>query len=260
MHPMSLGDIIDGAFRLVRANAGALAPFLMLFALPFYALIAYGQSQSPSMSQLFNDLQNPQPQPVHDSGYLYLGFLVLLVAAPVAMGAVCRTVAASYRGEQYRFSDVVKLTPRSVLAIIVASFLGHLLEGVGLLACGVGYLALMPLMFLTTPAIVLEHLGPLAGLRRSFHLVSRQFWRCTGIILLSCLVIVVVADLVGALPNLLLAAFASTQLRAVVGAVVSTVAGAFEWALLATLATLLYFDQRIRQEGLDLEVMAARAA
>jgi hypothetical protein len=45
----------------------------------------------------------------------------------------------------------------------------------------------------------------------------------------------------------------------VVAAIVGTVGAALQWALYANLAALLYLDQRIRQEGLDLEVMAARA-
>ena len=119
-------------------------------------------------------------------------------------------------------------------------------------------LVVMALFVLTAPAIVLEGLGPVAGMRRSWRLVKRRFWPVLGTALLGGLMASLAVSLVGLLPDSL-AALASPHVRAVLDAVVGTFTEAFEWALVTMLATLLYFDQRIRQEGLDLEVMAARA-
>ena len=260
---MSLGDIIDGLFRLVRANAGTILPLLMLLDLPFQAVIAYADRNGPTVGQVFSDLGSSlQGQTSTFSGVnLALEYGAIAggwLVAPVAAGFVCRTVMASYRGEQLRAGQAARMPPRQVLALILASVLGHLFELLGLVFCILPGLAILALLFLTTPVIVAEGLGPVAGLRRSWRLVSRHFWRVLGIVLLSALLIIVATDILSLVPNAL-AERASPHVHAVVQAVVGTVTTSLQWSLYATLATLVYFDQRIRSEGLDLEVMAARA-
>jgi hypothetical protein len=144
------------------------------------------------------------------------------------------------------------------VALVVASLLVHVLEGLAALLCLLPALVVMALFVLTAPAIVLEGLGPVAGMRRSWRLVKRRFWPVLGTAVLGGLMASLAVSLVGLLPDAL-AALASPHVRAVMDAIVGTFTEAFEWALVTMLATLLYFDQRIRQEGLDLEVTAARA-
>ena len=259
---MSLGDIIDGIFRLVRANAAVLLPLLMLADLPFQALIAYAERNGPTLGQMFSNLGSLQGQSGLTSGTNYLltyaGILGSWLVAPVAAGVVCRAVFASYRGEQIRAGQLARMSPRLVLVLLLASVLGHLCELVGLVLCILPGVAVLALLFLTAPVIVAEGLGPVAGLRRSWRLVSHHFWRVLGIVLLGALLITISVDILSVVPNLL-ASLASPHVHAVAQAVIGTFTGALQWSLYATLASLLYFDQRIRQEGLDLEVMAARA-
>jgi hypothetical protein len=261
LHPMGVGDIIDGVFRLVRANAGALAPTLLLLALPFYALISYAGRNGASAFQIFSNLGSLQNQTSGTqgvSGWEWVGLAGIWLVQPVAAGAVCRAVAASYRGESLRAAQVAKMRAAQVLALVLASVVGHLFELVGLVLCVLPGLAVMAFLFLTAPAIVMEGLGPIAGLRRSLRLVSHHFWRVLGIMLLGCLLSYLVVLIMTLVPDLV-AGVLSPHLRAVVAAIVGTVGAALQWALYANLAALLYLDQRIRQEGLDLEVMAARA-
>lgn len=256
---MGLGDIVDGVFRLVRANAAALAPVLVLFALPFYAFISYEKAKGPTIGQLFANLGTVQETSSSATDWQLLAELGLFVAMGVAAGAVCRTVSASYKGEHLSVGQAIRLSPRQWLALLIASILGHLLEFVGLVLCVLPGLTFMAFFFLTAPAIVMEGLGPIEGLRRSLRLVSHQFWRVLGIMLLGCLLIYLVVVIIELVPDIVSAAVASAHAQAVIGAVVGTLGASLEWALFANLGALLYFDQRIRQEGLDLEVMAARA-
>jgi hypothetical protein len=257
---MGLGDIIDGVFRLVRANAGALAPYLIAVALPFYVLVAYASRNSASALQLLSNLGSFQSQSSGQGasvGWEWLGVAGACLAQPLAAGAVCRAVAASYRGQQLRAIEVARARPAQMLALLLASLIGHVFEAVSFVFCFLPGLAVMALFFLTTPAIVMEGLGPIAGLRRSWRLVSHRFWRVLGIMLLGCLLSYIAVLLMALIPDVI-AAFVSTHVRAVIVAVVGTVGAALQWALYASLAALLYLDQRVRQEGLDLEVMAAR--
>jgi hypothetical protein len=263
LHPMSLGDIIDGVFRLVRANVLVLAPTLMLVALPFQALIAYAGRNNQSLVQILSNLGSLQGQrstTIHagDLVLTYLGELGLFLVMPVVAGMVARTVAASYRGEQLSAGEAAALGGRAVVALLVASVLGHLLEVAGFCLCFLPCLVFMAFLFLTGPAIALEGLGPMAGLRRSWRLVRGRFWPVLGTMLLGILLGEVSVGIVSLVPDAL-AQLAPPHVRAVIDAVIGTAGSAFEWAIYANLASLIYLDQRIRQEGLDLEVMAAQA-
>jgi hypothetical protein len=259
---MSFGDIIDGVFRLLRANARALAPLLLAAALPFEVVSAYATRNSVGLSQVLSGLTDLQAHQVSlsraDLALAFAAELGTFLMTPVVAGAVCRTVAISYNGEQAGGRQVAKLRAGRLVALVVASLMVHALELLGAVLCVLPGLVVMAFFVLTAPAIVLEGLGPVAGMRRSWGLVKRRFWPVLGTALLGGLMASVAVDLVAVLPDAL-AALASPHGRAVIDAVVGTFATAFEWALVTMLATLLYFDQRIRQESLDLEVMAAQA-
>jgi hypothetical protein len=261
---MSVGDILDGAFPLLRANYKALATTLLLVAFPFEALEAYAVrnyavSSSPtsqpvtSVTQLLAQMNLTTADVLIAFGSL----LALLVLTPLVAGVVCRTVAASYRGDQLRAGEAARIGARRFFALLFATVMVHVLELVGTVFCLFPGLVLMAFFVLTAPAIVIEGLGPLQGMRRSWRLVRRRFWPVLGTALLAGLLTLVLTEIIGLVPSELVRAFAGPSVRAAVGTVVSSVTQAFGWAFITTLATLLYFDQRIRQEGLDLQVMAA---
>ena len=261
MYPMAVGDILDAIFRLLRANAKALAPVLLLIAFPFEAIAAYNSRNGPSLTQTFSNLGNPANEPTVSQSERVVSYLVVLAIAlmtPVVAGFVCRTVATSYLGEQLASGQVVRTSARAVLALIVSSFLVHICELLGGVLCILPGLAFMALFVATAPAIVIEGLGPVAGMRRSWRLVRQRFWPVLGTAVLGGLMVAIMAGIIAAVPEQIVAAIAGSHAGAVADAILGTCTQAFSWSVAATLATLIYFNQRIRFEGLDLQVMAAR--
>ena len=101
--------------------------------------------------------------------------------------------------------------------------------------------------------MVLEQLGPVNALRRSWRLASGSFWRLFGILLLT-VIIVFVAALVLEIPfdigrSLLGSATAAGIILAGIGGII---ADAITRPVLAGVTVLLYLDMRMRKEGLDL--------
>ncbi|PJE94005.1 hypothetical protein CUT44_27145 [Streptomyces carminius] len=125
---------------------------------------------------------------------------------------------------------------------------------------------------LSAPALMLERQGVIAALRRSAKLVRNSWWRIFGIQLLT-LVLVFIIGMIIELPASFLAPVLSgdgldsfltgttaemswTYLTVIgIGAVLSSTV---TLPLSAGVTALLYMDQRIRREALDLEL--ARAA
>ncbi len=106
--------------------------------------------------------------------------------------------------------------------------------------------------------IVLENLGPLKGLGRSWRVVKGSFWR----VLLVSLVLAVFMYIIQTIPATVIGTAAAL---AVPGSfVLTTVVNNIARTLIVTLAspiqfavlTLLYYDLRVRREGYDLELKA----
>ncbi|MFJ9641451.1 hypothetical protein [Streptomyces sp. NPDC101178] len=156
--------------------------------------------------------------------------------------------------------------------LLVGSGAGAVLALFGLVVACV----LAPWLYVTfslaTPALVLERQGIVAALRRSAKLVRGAWWRTFGILALSQLLALLLSLVVSTLLVILMAigdavgigdfpeagtASLSWPFLIITGigeVIVSTLAYPF----LAGVMALLYVDQRIRREALDLDL--ARAA
>ncbi|UBU14729.1 glycerophosphoryl diester phosphodiesterase membrane domain-containing protein [Nonomuraea gerenzanensis] len=115
------------------------------------------------------------------------------------------------------------------------------------------------------PAVVLEGRGPVEAMRRSWHLVSGDFWRVFGIMLLTSVLVGLVASLLTmpfTLAGTLFGMFgasslATTIVTAVLIAIGGTLGSMFTYPFEAGVAGLLYADRRMRSEAFDLVLQTA---
>jgi hypothetical protein len=106
------------------------------------------------------------------------------------------------------------------------------------------------------PALMVENLGPVQAVRRSWQLVQGYWWRTFALMLVLGILGAVIsagpAYLVTALVTLFTGTF-DPVLTTAVTAIVSVITEAFFIPLSLTCYTLYYFDLRVRKEGFDLE-------
>lgn len=156
--------------------------------------------------------------------------------------------------------------------VLIGSGAGVALAVLGGLAAAVALIWLMVSFSLASPALMLERQGIVPSLRRSAKLVKGTWWRIFGIQLLTMLLIFVVSMII-AVPFSLIAMAVDGE---GVSGLFSETSPDFGWPLLiitgigtvistsitlpisAGVSVLLYIDQRIRREALDIEL--ARAA
>lgn len=257
---MTMGDILDGAFRLYRANFKTILIVISVVAGPIQLLSALsrrGEFGGGSVFNVFSNQTTTQNNGVSvGSGVALLATgLLSLVALPYAGGAISRVVSASYMGGAELPGSALRATLRRAWPLLAASILVHILEALGLVLVILPGLMLMALYVCVAPAIVIEGLGPIQGMKRSWALNRPRMWRVMGIAILSGLVVTIVGSVFSA-P--LEAAAASVGFRwgwillflgGLLGSLVTL-------SLNAIIATLLYFDGRIRQEGFDLQILA----
>ena len=140
------------------------------------------------------------------------------------------------------------------------------LVGVPLLLLGLALLAYLQIRFfqLAAPALVLERIGVFASMRRASQLSRGQFWRLFGILLLTALIVGLVGQVIG-FPLGLLAVLGPLAFPGTTGALLlvfsmylsQIVVGAVTTPFTSAVVALQYVDQRIRKEGLDVQLIAA---
>jgi hypothetical protein len=318
LRPMSVGDILDAAFRLYRANFLPLLGISALLQVPVAIIQFVVQGLFVGVLVRLTELQtapvppsgNPFEQfPLAEMAVFYilllgvglLQYLVvqnLIAAAVISAGERARagapvTILEAYRLGAPRFGalllSALALMGIGVLAgvlffacfvgaaaaagAVLASQLDPVMIGlvVGVVMLGIAVLfAPLALFFYTrfalvAPAIVLERAGPIAGLRRSWSLTGRAFWKSLLIVILLGLLFygivsipsqtasTVVTLAAGGSPNSLALSTGVATLLAYLGII-----------LVQPLQLLghmfQYYDLRVRAEGYDLELRAGELA
>ena len=260
LHPMSVGDVLDGAFKLLKSNFRTILLVVASIVVPIQLASAFvlREQVSPGILNILRDPTVAQDQSAFDLGDAGASLLTLalsLITAPLIAGAVSRVCAASYLGQQIGPAEALKTTLRRLPALLAASLLVGLATFFGFLLCILPGIALIVLYRVVTPAMMIEEIGPIEGMRRSWRLVKPRFWPVLGVIALAWLIAAFIGNLLGGAPSAIGTIFGGSfaWLWLALGAVLSTVVSS---PITAIVNTLLYFDGRIRNEGFDLQVMA----
>lgn len=265
LHPMTLGDILDGAFKLLKANARTVLGITAAITVPLQVVSSYFLNDAFVGFGDFGSFSDPSVADAQieatagDVAAMVAGLVTMflsLLVVPFVTGAISRVVAASYLGDELPARPALRIALRKFPALLGAWILVHIVEGIGLLLCILPAFLFMALYQATAPAIVVEELGPIEGMRRSWRLMKPRLWPVLGIALVSGLMASVVGQVVGTVPALL-AFFAPDAWAWIPVAVSGTLTTLITTPFIAIVATLVYFDARIRHEGFDLEVIAA---
>ncbi|MEV4047493.1 glycerophosphoryl diester phosphodiesterase membrane domain-containing protein [Streptomyces sp. NPDC049744] len=163
------------------------------------------------------------------------------------------------------------MTPGLLVTATAGGEAGVALTALGFLAGGVVAIWLMVRFSLASPALMLEKQGIKKAMGRSVKLVRGSWWRVFGIQLLATVIANVVASIIVIPFAFLAAALGGDGVGGflegtgdlgwtflIVSGIGSVIGSMITFPITAGVTVLLYIDQRIRREALDLEL--ARAA
>ncbi|TAP45582.1 hypothetical protein [Arthrobacter sp. S39] len=301
LRPLMFGEIIDGSFQTIRRNARAMLGAALLaqsLAVVLTAVLTAGSVASAASLETW--IKSLNEQDMVSMGFTVLA-AVLLVAvltvflAAVLQGAMVVPVARSVLNRTTGFRQMwalarsragalIRLACLMVLGWLVgaALFVGLMVLVIAALG-GVGALILIPLGFggialsvwiyikiLVAPAaVVIEELGAVDGLRRSWQLTRGNWWRILGITLVVSIMVAFIAQVV-TIPVSLLPAYYTSVVSphggpdeaiaagvaiALATAVISALVGAVGYAFQTAVMALLYLDLRMRKDGLDIALL-----
>lgn len=276
LRAMGLGEILDAAFRLYRGN---FLTFVVIYALSYVpvsllsmGLTAAAYHAAPSVDlDSWEDL-NVEQQASYTEAYQrharfqtavsYIGlFLYLLVAHPLATGAVTRAVSACYLNEPISVGKAYRAIGSMLFRYLGSVLLSGIAIFLGFMACFVPGLILMTRYAFVCESVVLEGCFGSKARGRSADLVRGSGWRVFCYLIALGVLNIVVAIAVGGLPGMLIPEAALGPL----GSTLMTEAfqnfiTLFTAPYFSIVVILLYYDLRVRKEAFDLEILAKSMA
>lgn len=292
----AVGELLDSAFTLYRRNFRLLVAItavvqvpLALFSYLAYQLTGYSSAAlrisqlntgSPLTSQQIADLRSPLITLFAVSMAVLL--VQLLLVQPLATAAMTRAVGDVYVDAPTSLASVYAAVGRrlgavvGVAALLLAAGIGMVVAAmlvivIAVLAIGQAGVALLILVvpailfavvvvytrwLFAAPTVILEKLGPVQALRRSWRLVRGSTGRVFGITLLVGLITGILSAAVGALLSVVTQA-GDDNLRLILEQLAALLVAVLIQPISFIVVVLLYYDLRIRREAFDIEMLAA---
>lgn len=288
LRPLSLGELLDQAIRLYRRNFSKFIGIIAIVQIPLTLLsIVVNLLTFDDFYSLYTDPTRVSPSTdpfaLFTPGYflgigstMLVGLISFLLVQGVAAGALTRLVSDTYLGNPGSPLDAYRRIGKRWLPLV-----GTLVLFVGVLAIvflwllipcfgwltGPGMFVVLGGMILplVAPVVVLEHSSGAGAVRRAWELVRRRFWWVIGFMFILYLFAWVVISgptslfslaLNYVLPSTGLSDEIVSRLSTVLQSLVALLFGLLYQPLQLACITLLYFDLRVRQEGLDLMLQA----
>ena len=191
-----------------------------------------------------------------------LSYLLLFITFLVAFVACFKAVSDAWLGATPSIGAVAALraAPRPFAAGVLGIVAGIVVM-LGFIAClRPGHLARRSRGACALPALLFERIGPFKALGRSFSLIKGRWWASFLLVVVGYLLVVdhrrrsIQLGLVG-----IADAVASDNTivpRDRAGRSARPSAPPITYPYLAAVLTILYFDQRVRKEGFDLQLLA----
>ncbi|HEY1523342.1 MAG TPA: hypothetical protein VGF70_10060 [Solirubrobacteraceae bacterium] len=252
--PLSVSAILTDAFELYRRQARGAWAIVVLIALPAQVLVWIMIRVSLSGNvRVAHGSVYASSTAIPTVAITLLGFL----SGVLAIGALTRLCVETYAGQRTSWQDS--------LAFASANFAPLLgLAVVFVLGLTIGYAFVIPGVFLTVawsasvPALMVERVGPMLALRRSWELVRGYWWTIFGAIVIALLIIVGISFLVDAV---LTDAQSSSSIDVILAlqGFARAIGAILTYPFLAAVAVVIYAGLRAQKDGVRPTSLMPRA-
>ena len=204
--------------------------------------------------------QSPPPQT--DPAIGLLASLVRLILVPVTAGVIIYTANEIIKGRNPTIVGALEGTLQRYWGLARVALLGVVLLFAGILLITIPFVIWIAGRWLVgAPALLAEDLGPVNALGRSWQLVEGRWWRTVGIFLVVVIMTTLALAIMGATGGAIIGLVPglSDDLRGALVQVTGSLSGALVLPVSYIAITLMYYDLRVRREGLDLDQLAQQA-
>jgi hypothetical protein len=262
LRPLSFGEILGGATGILRRSPRTVVPLCLLLGTLQQVLVLAAQLLTREIPTRVDIASGSVALSLAGGLGAVLGLLLSATVGAVLTGMIVVLTADDMLGRRVGIGELWRRVRPRLAALIGVSLLAGVLSVLALFLLVLPGMLLWSAWALATPALLLERLGPIRALRRSWQLAIPDLLRVFAIRLVAFLLALSILYLIAA-PFLIVGALLSdpggapadsqapvvTLALAIVGSIIGgVIARPFGAAVLA----LLYLDRRMRAEGMDI--------
>lgn len=244
--PRSIGGTLDDGFRLFKAS------FSQVFILAFIAAVI---SQIPSVMMSSGvTTENPLPQLTAGLG---VTFVLAALASALLYGTIIAKIESISNNQPLSMSQAFAIGLQRFFPLLLCGLLYGIIVMLGTLALIIPGIILSLTLLFGVYAVVVDNMGPVAGLKYSHSLVWGNWWRTAAIVGVATFVLMVGMLLVGGISGFAIAAGGSVdpeafQTNPILNFIVMPLISALLSPLFYTFAMAAYNDLKLRRSGADL--------
>ena len=245
LRPLGVGEIVDTTFTVYRRRFGPMFTIaLVLVFIPFLVSLVGGCSLDAGGTTTCT------------SPIGWLGYYVGVIGTVVAGVAAVLVVAEAYADVPSDWRRATRIGVRRTIAIIAATIVAVVLIAIGFVLVIVPGIFLAVSLAVVWEALIIEGIGPMESIKRSWRLVAGERWRVFGAGLLVIIIAIIVFGILSAVIWFILSPVLGMS-GGMAGYLVQQVSTLLSIPLTAALGTVIYLDLRVRKESLGTAELAA---
>ncbi|HVM39938.1 MAG TPA: hypothetical protein VM618_04055 [Acidimicrobiia bacterium] len=254
LQPLRVGEVIDVAFRIFRADFRTLVAAVAVAILP---IAVVGSLTVLWLAGVVDDAGD-----AGDAALTIVAILVLtlasVAASQVGTAACLRVVAATYLGTEPDWRVSLRFAADRLRSLLWLVLLTALLLGLALLALVVPFVYFFVAWAVAVPVLLFEGTGGRAALSRSRELVRGRWWQTLATIAVAFILASVAWAVIGGVLAGLVEALAGDDSPVTTAGtfVVDVLGDLVVTPFTAVVTGVLYFDLRLRKEGFDADALA----
>lgn len=281
LRPLNIGDILDGAITAIRRHPllvlGIGAVMAVITAAITFVVQKYVLGDLESFASTVELGPAATDEELRNAVFGTFGDAVLALVSTTLVSTLLLTVTTGLMaavmgraalGREVTFAVAWRDVQPRLLPLLGVAFAYSLLTTVGLMLCIIPGVVAWVFWALAAPALVLERGTFRQAFSRSVKLVGGAFWRVLGVLLLARIIESFFESIIS-LPFTLGSGVFTQMLNPAKVTVPSTgdlllasagqiIAGTIAIPFVTLVTVIVYLDQRMRREGMDIEL--ARAA
>jgi len=168
-----IGNVLGRGFSIFFRNLPA---FLVISAITYVPLLAYGLTWSPYDANTLGELQSGLLK------YALISFVGAMLLQNLAVSAITFGVVEEMRGRHAGIGRCLAVGLRRMLPALGVTLLAGLCVLLGVLALIVGAVVVFCMLYVAVPASVIEQNGVSRALSRSAYLTKGNRWNIFGLI------------------------------------------------------------------------------
>jgi hypothetical protein len=255
LRPLGVGEKIDLAIKICRSRYTTLIRIVAVVVIPCQVLSWIIRVSTIQTTTTAIGIQKTVDW-TSFAGTL-VSEILLGLAAQLSSAACLKSVSGAYLGGEASWKESLQFAWTRLGSLVWIAVLSYILASLALVLFVLPGIYLWCSWLVAMPVLLIEGTRGRAALKRSRKLVQGRWWSTFGTYLLSAILVGIAAAVFSAIVvAVTVRSSGSVDSRLLVSSAAGIISGILTTPFLAAIVAVIYFDLRVRKEGLDLELLA----